>query len=184
MVPELQAEYRERMRQATEWILEQLAAWQISATFFIVGQIAETNAELVRAIHEAGHEVASHGWDHRRIHVMTPQEFREDLRTSKDALEQASGAARRRLPGADVQHRAARPPGPWTCSRSWSFSTTRRSTRSTTIVTEYRTHPADPFLAQGRRPRDPGASSGDHPDRWRESPVGGGGYFRLLPLPS
>src|SRR6478609_7882385 len=56
----LQAEYRERMTRTTQWILEQLAAWRISATFFIVGQIAETNAALVRSIHDAGHEVASH----------------------------------------------------------------------------------------------------------------------------
>src|SRR4051812_4423806 len=57
----LQVEYRDRMRRVTEWILEQLAAWRITATFFIVGEISETNPALVRSIHDAGHEVASHG---------------------------------------------------------------------------------------------------------------------------
>ena len=91
--PALQRLYGERMRHATAWILEQLAERGIPATFFIVGQITETNPKLVRSICEAGHEVASHGWDHRRIHVMSPESFREDVRTSKDALEQVCGTA-------------------------------------------------------------------------------------------
>src|SRR5262249_58209229 len=86
-------EYRRRMNQVTCWILEQLAERGIRATFFIVGQIAEADPGLVRSIHEAGHEVASHGWDHRRILVMDPASFREDVRRSKEALEQASGSA-------------------------------------------------------------------------------------------
>ncbi len=88
---EAQAGYRQRMREATEWILDELAQRRILATFFILGQIAKSSPKLVRAVSEAGHEVASHGWDHRRIHLMTPETFREDVRTSKDALEQACG---------------------------------------------------------------------------------------------
>ena len=91
--PVLRGEYRQRMNRVTEWILELLAERKILATFFIVGQIAGTNARLVRTIHEAGHEVASHGWDHRRINLLNPRGFKEDLRMSKEALEQASGAA-------------------------------------------------------------------------------------------
>ena len=62
--PALQSVYHERMIGVTEWILDQLADRQIHATFFIVGQIAETTPRLVRTIRQAGHEVASHGWDH------------------------------------------------------------------------------------------------------------------------
>src|SRR5262249_48453938 len=91
--PPLREDYRRRMARATGWILEQLAARDIRATFFVVGQIAEDDPGLVRAIAEAGHEVASHGWDHRRILAMDPAGFREDVRMSKDALEQAGGAA-------------------------------------------------------------------------------------------
>ena len=43
------------------------------------------------SIAEAGHEVGSHGWDHRRAVGMAREEFREDARTSKDALEQVTG---------------------------------------------------------------------------------------------
>ena len=42
---------------------------------------------------EAGHEVASHGWDHRRLIEMTPHDFLEDLERSKDTLEQTTGDA-------------------------------------------------------------------------------------------
>ena len=163
----MQEEYRERMRRATEWILEQLAAWRISATFFIVGQIAETNAALVRSIHDAGHEVASHGWDHRRIHAMTPQAFREDVQRSKQALEQATGAGvvgYLRPPSAWSE----RPHGPSTYSRSWSFSTTRRSIPSVTIDTACQAS-SQPVPGPERRSRDPRDPSGHHPNRWRES---------------
>ncbi len=45
----------------------------------------------MRDIHRAGHEVASHGWDHRRVHHFTPESFRLDILRSKDALEQVTG---------------------------------------------------------------------------------------------
>ncbi len=35
--------------------------------------------------------VPSHGWEHCRVHTQTPEEFREDVRRSKDALEQVTG---------------------------------------------------------------------------------------------
>src|SRR5579864_7204809 len=79
--PSLKSQYRERVGPATRWLLEQLARQEAKATFFIVGQIARHDAGLIRAIHEAGHEVASHSWDHRRVHQFTPDTFREDVRT-------------------------------------------------------------------------------------------------------
>src|SRR5688572_13844326 len=76
--PALKAHYRKRLQPSTHWLLGQLQRLNIKATFFIVGQIARRNATLIRAIHEAGHEIASHGWDHRRLHPFTPKCFRED----------------------------------------------------------------------------------------------------------
>jgi polysaccharide deacetylase family protein (PEP-CTERM system associated) len=90
---EYKAHCRQRLDASTRWILERLARDNVRATFFIVGLIAEHNPALIRAIHRAGHEVASHGWDHRRVHHFTPETFREDLRQSKDALEQLAGCA-------------------------------------------------------------------------------------------
>src|SRR4051812_49776348 len=79
------------METTTRRLLDQLAAANAKATFYIVGEIARTHPDLVRAIHDAGHEVGSHSWDHRRVHRFTPETFREDLLRSKDALEQATG---------------------------------------------------------------------------------------------
>src|SRR5579859_7641874 len=81
------AGYAERLVPSTHWLLDQLSRWNVKATFFVVGEIARSNAALVRAIHRAGHEVASHGWDHQRVLAMTPAAFRQDVRQSKQALE-------------------------------------------------------------------------------------------------
>ncbi len=91
--PEYRTHCRERLAVSTRWILERLARSGVRATFFLVGQIAEHDPDLIRDIHRAGHETASHGWDHRRVHHFTPETFREDLRRSKGALEDLTGAA-------------------------------------------------------------------------------------------
>jgi len=83
---DLKAHYARRMEGSTHWLLEQLGRKEIQATFFVVGQVAQHNPRLVRAIHAAGHEIASHSWEHQRIHHLSPAAFREDVLRSKDAL--------------------------------------------------------------------------------------------------
>jgi polysaccharide deacetylase family protein (PEP-CTERM system associated) len=63
----------------------------VKATFFTLGWVAERHPRLMRRIAEAGHEVASHGWDHRRVFTMTAAEFRADLEKSRIAIEDACG---------------------------------------------------------------------------------------------
>ncbi len=63
----------------------------VKATFFTLGWIAERHPGLIRRIAAGGHEVASHGWDHRRVFTMSESEFREDLRVARAALEDAAG---------------------------------------------------------------------------------------------
>lgn len=63
----------------------------IQSTCFIVGDIAKNKPQLVRKIHSAGHEVASHSYRHELVYQMTPEKFREDLRISCDLLEQITG---------------------------------------------------------------------------------------------
>ena len=89
--PDRQTYYRGRMEDSTRWLLETLAERSVKATFFIVGELARLSRDMVKAIADAGHEVSSHGWDHRRVLVMTPDDFRRDIRESKDALEQVTG---------------------------------------------------------------------------------------------
>jgi polysaccharide deacetylase family protein (PEP-CTERM system associated) len=181
IAPSSKDHYGGRLEPSTQWLLDELAAREIRATCFIVGQIARSHPHLVRAIHRAGHEVASHSWDHRRLHNLTPDTFREDVRRSMDALEQVTGE---RVVG----------------YRAPTFSLVRRTSWALDVLAELGllydssiypvrhdrygvpTAPRTPFLASGER----------HtllelpPLTWRffglRLPLGGGGYFRLLPV--
>lgn len=63
----------------------------IRATFFVLGELAETLGDRLRAMSAAGHEIASHGMAHTRPLLMSPADFAVDLRSSKAALENAVG---------------------------------------------------------------------------------------------
>jgi polysaccharide deacetylase family protein (PEP-CTERM system associated) len=65
----------------------------VKGTFFTLGWVAERYPALIGRIAAAGHELASHGWDHRRVFTMDAGQFRADLRRARAAIEQASGAA-------------------------------------------------------------------------------------------
>lgn len=73
----------------TEWILDTLSQRGVTATFFILGWIAERYPDLVRSISDAGHEIGSHSYWHRRVDRLTPEEFRTDVRDSLDAIRAA-----------------------------------------------------------------------------------------------
>jgi polysaccharide deacetylase family protein (PEP-CTERM system associated) len=72
-------------------LLDILAAAGARATFFVLGWVAERHPDVVRAIAAAGHEVASHGQDHRKVTDQTPDEFRASVRRSKSVLEDVCG---------------------------------------------------------------------------------------------
>ena len=61
------------------------------ATFFCLGWVGERFPKLIREIHSQGHEIASHGYNHRTITSMTHEEFREDVRKTKIILEDLIG---------------------------------------------------------------------------------------------
>jgi len=75
-----------RLAIGLEFILHQLELRKVRATFFILGWIAARYPGLVRCIDEAGHEVATHGYAHTPVDVMTPESFRDDLVMSIDLL--------------------------------------------------------------------------------------------------
>ncbi|OHB32290.1 MAG: polysaccharide deacetylase [Desulfuromonadaceae bacterium GWC2_58_13] len=81
-----------RVEGNTERVLSLLDAAGIKATFFVLGWVAERCPQLVRCIAEGGHEVASHGYGHKRVGLQSQAEFREDVRRSKALLEDLSGS--------------------------------------------------------------------------------------------
>lgn len=179
--PALRETYCGRVVPSTYWLLDQLDRHDIRATFFIVGLVARHSPRLIQAIARRGHEVASHGWDHQRVCNFTPASFREDLRQSKDTLEQVTGEA-------VVGYRAP------------TFSIMRETAWAIDVLVELGLRydssiypvrhdrygvpgaPREPFLAIGG-----GSSILELPPATlrllgTNIPVGGGGYFRLFPL--
>ncbi|RYE03949.1 MAG: DUF3473 domain-containing protein [Sphingomonadales bacterium] len=80
-----------RVEANTDAVLALFDESKVKGTFFTLGWVAERYPALIRRIAEAGHEVASHGWDHQRVFNMGPEQFRADLAAAKSALEDASG---------------------------------------------------------------------------------------------
>ncbi len=81
-----------RLAVGLERLLSLLENAGARATFFVLGWIAERDPDAVRGIARAGHEVASHGYGHRRVSTMTPDEFRDSARRAKVLLEDLVGA--------------------------------------------------------------------------------------------
>jgi polysaccharide deacetylase family protein (PEP-CTERM system associated) len=177
----LRDHYAARMEDCTRWLMDALAEFGLRATFFVVGQIAHSHPKLVRDLHAAGHEVASHSWDHRRLHRLTPEEFRDDVRRSVEALEDVTGAK-------IVGYRAP------------TFSVVRQTAWAVDVLAELGLrYDSSVFPVRHDRygvpqaPRTPFRIHGERhsilelpPATLRllgaNLPVGGGGYFRLLPL--
>jgi polysaccharide deacetylase family protein (PEP-CTERM system associated) len=83
--------YPSRVVANTHRLLDLFDEFGTKATYFTLGWVADKFPNLVREIHERGHEVACHGFWHRPVYSLTPEAFREDLRQARNALEQACG---------------------------------------------------------------------------------------------
>lgn len=80
-----------RIEKNTYRILELLNEYKVKATFFVLGWIAERYPQLIKDISSSGHEIASHGYNHRLIYDQTADEFRKDIRKTKKILEDITG---------------------------------------------------------------------------------------------
>jgi polysaccharide deacetylase family protein (PEP-CTERM system associated) len=81
----------DRVLSATQTLLGILDAARTRATFFVLGSVARTFPDLVRDIASRGHEIATHGYAHWRVDAIGPERFREELRSSRAAIEDACG---------------------------------------------------------------------------------------------
>ncbi len=86
-----------RRESRVEWnthrVLDLLDEYDVKATFFVLGWVAERNPTLVRIISKRGHEVASHGYAHQLVYTQTPEAFREETRRAKKITEDIIGQA-------------------------------------------------------------------------------------------
>lgn len=83
--------FESRLEHHTRRTLELLDRFEVKASFFVLGWVAEHFPHLVREVADRGHEIASRGYWHRNIRDMSPTEFREDVAKAKKALERACG---------------------------------------------------------------------------------------------
>ncbi len=82
-----------RIEHTGEKVLQLLADFEVTATFFVSGHVAERYPGLVRRVAEAGHEIANHGFRHGLIYNMDRESFREDLARAAEAVSSAAGGA-------------------------------------------------------------------------------------------
>lgn len=84
-------QYESRVERSTQRILDMFDEYGTKATFFVLGCVGERHPGLVQTIYKRGHEVASHGYSHRRIYTQTPSQFREETRKAKKIVEDIIG---------------------------------------------------------------------------------------------
>lgn len=72
-------------------VLDILRQHDVSATFFVVGEVAEEYPELIRKVQKEGHEIGSHGHTHTPLFELTPEEFEAELERASAAIEAATG---------------------------------------------------------------------------------------------
>jgi polysaccharide deacetylase family protein (PEP-CTERM system associated) len=151
----------------------------VKATFFTLGWVAERYPALIRRIVDAGHEIASHGYDHRRIFTLTPQQFRDDLRKSRDLIEQAAGGAVTgyRAPSFSIDART-----PW-AHAILSEERYRYSSSVAPVKHDHYGWPEAPRFAYRPLTDAPLLELPVTTARWAGLTLaaGGGGFFRMLP---
>ncbi len=81
----------DRVERNCSAILDMFAKADVKATFFTLGWVAQRHGPLMRQIVAAGHEIASHGWDHERVFRLDSKSFAADLERSRKVIEDAAG---------------------------------------------------------------------------------------------
>jgi polysaccharide deacetylase family protein (PEP-CTERM system associated) len=80
-----------RVEQNMERLFESFARHRVRGTFFFLGWVAERFPGLVRQAVSLGHELGCHSYWHRLVYRLSPNEFREDTKRAKGAVEDATG---------------------------------------------------------------------------------------------
>ena len=83
--------YPERLIKGLYPLLQLLEEHNTKATFFTLGWIGDRYPNVIREIANSGHEIASHGYSHEKVYNLSPENFREEIRTTKKILEDITG---------------------------------------------------------------------------------------------
>jgi len=163
----------------TERLLEIFDDANVQATFFVLGWVAERFPGLVRAIADQGHEIASHGYGHRLVYDLTPRAFRDDVRRAKDLLESTTNE---RVHGYRAPSYSVTPKSLWALDVLIEEGYTYDASIFPIHHDRYGIpiSPRQPYVLHRTAPlvEAPGSTVRCGPFNL---PIGGGGYFRILP---
>lgn len=168
-----------RLEISMDIVLRLLGDAGVRGTFFFLGWIAERHPDVVRRVAGAGHEIASHGYDHRRITGMTADSFREDIKRTSGILADITGH----------QVRGYRAPSFSICATNlWALEVLAEEgyAYSSSIYPIHHDHYGMPSAPRFMFNPVPDSAMIEVPVTTvslagRKIPCGGGGYFRLLP---
>lgn len=168
--------FETRFEQNTLKTLNFLQQFDVRATFFVLGWIAEKHPDLIAEVARQGHEIANYGFHHKNVRQMTREEFRDDVRRSRDALELATG---KRVVGYRI------PQGLRSPSDFWILDT---------LAAEGYVYDSSvfPSSALGAQYRSVFLHQNQHGSLWEfpyatlnclgyQLPISGGNYFRQIP---
>lgn len=169
-----------RVERNSDAVLQLFDKAGVKGTFFTLGWVAERYPGLIRRIVGAGHEIASHGWDHARVFTMDESAFRADLKRAQAAIEDACGQSPTgyRAPSFSIDART-----PWAhrvlAEEGYAYSSSVAPVRH-----DHYGWPEAPRFAF--RPVE-GSALLELPVTTvnvagRRMAAGGGGFFRLLPF--
>jgi polysaccharide deacetylase family protein (PEP-CTERM system associated) len=168
-----------RVERNAQAVLDLFAEAGVKATFFTLGWVAERYPAVIRRAAEAGHEIASHGWDHQRVFNLGEEGFRSDLRRAHEAISKAAGVEPKgyRAPSFSIDART-----PWAHSILAEQGYAYSSSVAPVAHDHYGWREAPRFA---HRPL-PGSDLIELPVTTvelagRRMAAGGGGFFRLLP---
>lgn len=156
-LPENRENLKDITTESTLPLLALLKKKNIKATFFVLGRVAEKHPEIVRKIYNEGHEIACHGYSHKILDELRPEEFEEEIKRSTNLLQNITGK---------------KPIG----FRAPNFSLNDKTKWALNILKNYGfKYDSSIFPFKAKLSGDAG--------KILELPVTGGGfYFRLMPL--
>ena len=169
-----------RVERQTDSLLALLSAKGTTATFFCLGWVAKRHPALIRRLTAAGHEIACHGMDHRRLFTFTKQTFLTDVQDAKKLLEDTSG-------GPVTGYRA--PSFSLRYDTDWAYDALQEAGfgYSSSVYPIRHDHygipdaPRVPFFPLGSATEIVEIPMTSYHGLGRNWPASGGGYFRLLP---
>ena len=166
----------------TTRILDILAEFDVKATFFVLGWVAERHKDLVKGIDSHGHEVACHGYGHNLNYNLTNQQLFEDLKKSKQILEDLTGKKIRgyRAPSFSINDRVIRYLKDLDFIYDSSLNPFKLNKRYGSIKGELKPVTEGCFRAENGLLEIPISTVRIF---GMDIPMGGGAYFRVFPFP-